>query len=189
MVKAQDTEQNPTHVGGAAPEDAGGRAVDATETATLRRQADNRIKNHVLAATTLGLVPLPLFDLALLIGNQVAMVHGLARLYDVPFDRVRTRAIVTSLLAGSAPVLSVVALSSGAKLMPGIGSLAGSGGVAVTGGAVTYGVGQVFLHHFADGGNLFDVDVKGMRRLFQRKVREGEAAVADVQAADGQQTG
>lgn len=160
--------------------------IDATEAATLRRQADVRIKNHVLVATTLGLVPLPLFDLALLVGNQVAMVHGLSGLYGVPFDKHRTRAIVTSLLAGSAPVLTVVALSSGAKLMPGIGSLLGSGSVAVGGGALTYAVGQVFAQHFEGGGNLFDVDLKAMRRLFARKVEEGEAAAAEAQAEAGE---
>ena len=173
----------------AAADDAVQREIDATEAATLRQQADNLIKNHVLAATTLGLVPLPLFDLALLIGNQVAMVHGLAGLYGVPFDKLRTRAIVTSLLAGSAPVLSVIGLSSGAKLVPGIGSLFGSGGVAVTGGALTYAVGQVFVRHFSGGGDLFNVDLKAMRRLFKRKLKEGEAAVAEAQVAkDTEQT-
>lgn len=161
--------------------------IDAAEAATLRRQADVRIKNHVLVATTLGLVPLPLFDLALLAGNQVAMVHGLSGLYGVPFDKLRTRAIVMSLLAGSAPVLTVVGLSSGAKLMPGIGSLLGSGSVAVGGGALTYAVGQVFVQHFEGGGNLFDVDLKAMRRLFARKVKEGEAAAAEARAEAGEQ--
>jgi uncharacterized protein (DUF697 family) len=163
------------------------REIDATEAATLRRQADVRIKNHVLVATTLGLVPLPLFDLALLVGNQVAMVHGLSGLYRVPFDKLRTRAIVTSLLAGSAPVLTVVGLSSGAKLMPGIGSLLGSGSVAVGGGALTYAVGQVFVQHFEGGGNLFDVDLAAMRRVFARKVKEGEAAAAEAQAEADEQ--
>lgn len=162
------------------------REIDATEAATRRRQADNQIKNHVLAATTLGLVPLPLFDLALLIGNQLAMVHGLSRLYGVPFDKLRTRAIVTSLLAGSTPVLSVMGLSSGAKLMPGIGSLLGSGTVAVSGGALTYAVGQVFVFHFEGGGTLLDFDLEAMRGLFKRKVKEGEAAVARAAETDAE---
>ncbi|WP_295884364.1 YcjF family protein [uncultured Thiohalocapsa sp.] len=172
------------------PEDQVEQEIDAAEAATLRRQADIRIKNHVLVATTLGLVPLPLFDLALLVGNQVAMVRGLSQLYAVDFDEVRTRAIITSLLAGGAPVLAVVGLSSGAKLMPGIGSLLGSGSVAVGGGALTYAVGQVFVQHFEGGGNLFNVDPARMRRLFARKVKEGEAVAAEARAeAAGQAKG
>lgn len=184
MSKDQATEPDQSAAAGERPAtDALARDIDATEAATLRRQADNQIKNHVFAATMLGLVPLPLFDLALLIGNQVAMVHGLSRLYGVPFDKLRTRAVITSLLAGSAPVLSVVGLSSGAKLVPGIGTLFGSGSVALGGGALTYAVGQVFLRHFEGGGNLFDMDIKNMRRLFKRQVKAGQAAAADAQAA------
>ena len=158
------------------------REIAAADAATRRQQADVQIKNHVLIATTLGLVPLPVFDLALLVGNQVAMVHGLSKLYGVPFDQLRTRALIASLLAGSAPVLSVVGLSAGVKLMPGIGTLLGSGSVAVAGGAITYALGQVFQQHFAGGGNLFDVDLGAMRRRFTRKVKEGKAAAASAQA-------
>jgi len=183
MSSHQSTEHDEdTPDGAAAPEEAVAREIDATEVATRHQQAKNRIKSHVLAASTLGLVPLPLFDLALLVGNQVAMVYGLSRLYGVPFDKLRARAIIASLLAGSAPVLSVVGLSSGAKLMPGIGSLLGSGSVAVSGGALTYAVGQVFVQHFEGGGSLLDLDPAAMRRLFRRKVKEGEAAAASAEA-------
>jgi uncharacterized protein (DUF697 family) len=160
------------------------QAIDATEAATLRQQAENLIKTHVLAATTLGLVPVPLFDLALLIGNQVALVHGLSQRYGVPFDKVRTRAIILSLLSGSAPVLGVIGLSSGAKIMPGIGTLVGSGTVAVSGGALTYAVGEVFVRHFESGGTLLNVDLERMRRLFKRKVADADAD-AEATAAGG----
>lgn len=172
--------------GAGASEEPVAQEIAATESATRRTQADNQIKNHILAATTLGLVPVPLFDLALLIGNQVTMVRGLARLYGVPFDQVRTRAIILSLLAGSAPVLGVVGLSHGAKLMPGIGTLLGSGTVAVTGGALTYATGQAFKRHFEGGGDLFDIDLPALRRVFQRAFKEGKAATAQAQADDAQ---
>lgn len=183
MIHEQATERPQGGGPGSAAEPSDvAREIDATEAATLHRQADVQIKNHVLIATTLGLVPLPVFDLALLVGNQIAMVRGLSQLYDVAFDKLRARAIVMSLVAGSAPVVTVVGLSSGAKLMPGIGSLLGSGSVAVGGGALTYAVGQVFVQHFEGNGNLCDVDLAAMRRLFARKVKEGEAAAAQAQA-------
>jgi hypothetical protein len=62
-------------------------------------EAGNAIKNHVIIAMSLGLVPLPLFDLALLSGNQVAMIAALAKIYDVPFEEHRAKSIVVSLLA------------------------------------------------------------------------------------------
>ena len=153
-------------------------------TATHRVAADNIVKTHVMVAMSFGLVPIPLFDLALLAGNQVAMVDALSRLYGVPFEKHRAQAIVIGLVTGALPVLGVVGLSSGAKLLPGIGSLFGSGTVAITGGAVTYGVGQVFVAHFESGGSLLDLDPAKMRNLFKREVRNGKTVAA---AAAGSQ--
>jgi uncharacterized protein (DUF697 family) len=107
---------------------------------TSEALAKNTIKNHVIAAMTIGLVPVPLFDWGLLIGNQVKMVHGLSKLYGVPFEENRVRSIIISLFAGSLPVFGTIGLSMGAKLIPGIGTLLGSGIVSTTGGATTYAV-------------------------------------------------
>lgn len=153
--------------------------------AELRASADNTIKNHVMVAMTLGLVPLPVFDVALLIGNQVKMVHGLSELYETPFEENRVKSIVISLISGSVPVLGVIGLSTGAKIIPGIGSLVGSGGVAITGGALTYAVGRVFVQHFESGGTLLSFDTKKMRGLFKKELDEGREAAAEAKADSG----
>jgi len=153
--------------------------VDTTA-ATRRVQADSIIKNHVIVAMSFGLVPVPLFDLALLAGNQVAMIKSLSDRYGVPFEQRKVQSIVISLVGGALPVLGVVGLSSGAKLVPGIGSLFGSGLVAVTGGAVTYGVGQVFATHFETGGSLLDLDTTKVRERFKQEVRNGKKVAAEI---------
>ncbi len=156
-------------------------APDVDTAAILRRaQADSIVKNHVIVAMSFGLVPMPLFDLALLAGNQVAMVKALADLYGVPFEKQKVQSIVISLIGGALPVLGVVGLSSGAKLIPGIGSLFGSGMVAVTGGAVTYGVGQIFAAHFDTGGSLLDLDPAKVRERFKQEVHKGKQVAAEV---------
>lgn len=150
--------------------------------ATHRVEADSIVKTHVMVAMSFALVPMPLFDLALLAGNQVAMVDALSKRYGVPFEKHKAQAIVIGLVTGALPVLGVVGLSSGAKLIPGIGSLFGSGAVAITGGAVTYGVGQVFIAHFESGGSLLDLDPAKMRNLFKREVRNGKTVAAAAAA-------
>ncbi len=67
----------------------------------LGLRAENTIKNHVMAGMGLGLVPLPLFDLAALVGNQVAMIKALSELYEVPFAANRAKSIVIALFTGS----------------------------------------------------------------------------------------
>lgn len=148
--------------------------------AARRANAGNVVKNHVLIAQTFGLVPLPLFDITLLIGNQIAMIHSLSVLYDVPFSEHQAKPIVLSLLAGSAPVLGVVGLSSSVKIMPGVGTLLGSGSIAVFGGALTYAIGQVFIAHFESGGTLADMRTREMRTTFRDKLKKGKSYLIDA---------
>lgn len=146
------------------------RDIDAE---VQREQAENLIKRHMLAAAALALVPVAVVDVAGLVASQIAMARALARCYGVPFDEMRARATVLSLLTGSAPALSVLALSSGAKLIPGIGTLAGSGSIGVAGAATTYAVGRVLVHHFAQGGTLPGLDAARLRGRFRRELRHG----------------
>jgi len=147
-------------------------------TETRRIEAHNAVKNHVMVALTFGLVPSPLFDVAMLVGNQVSMVRALAGRYGQPFDKGRSKAVILSLIGGSASVLAVVALSSGVKIIPGIGTLTGSGGVAMLGGAVTYALGRTFIAHFESGGTLRDCDAARFRAAFRRELGKGREAVA-----------
>jgi uncharacterized protein (DUF697 family) len=153
------------------------RVLDA-EAETLHSEAENVIKNHVMVALPLGLVPVPVFDLVFLTGNQLKMVHALSKLYDRPFARERAKAVVLSLVSGSAPVLGILGLSTGARLVPGIGTLMGSGGVALFGGALTYAVGRVFVEHFESGGTVLDIDLKKAREVMRKELRKGREVVA-----------
>jgi uncharacterized protein (DUF697 family) len=139
-----------------------------------RLKAENRIKSHVMASMTLGLVPLPVFDVAALVGNHLAMTRALCDIYQVDCSATRIRSIVLSVLAGATPVLTVVGLSSGAKLIPGIGTLVGSGGVAVTAGAATYALGSVFTSHFEQGGDLLAPDIAALRARLRHELARGK---------------
>jgi uncharacterized protein (DUF697 family) len=87
---------------------------------------------------------------------------------------------VTSLVAGSLPVLGVVGLSSFAKLIPGIGSLAGSASLGISAGAVTYAVGQTFIMHFEEGGTLEDFEPKQAQAFFKREFEAGKAFTKEI---------
>jgi uncharacterized protein (DUF697 family) len=174
-------DSDPTHV---PPSGTAEEQIAEVAAETRRAEADNTVKNHVMIALSLGLVPLPLFDLALLTGSQIKMVHSLSGLYGQPFAKDRVKAIVISLISGSAPVLGVIGLSSGAKIIPGIGSLVGSGGVAVTGGALTYAVGRVFVQHFESGGTLLNFDLSKARASFKKELHQGREAVAKLRRKD-----
>ena len=153
-------------------------AIATTE--MQRVGANSTVKNHIIASMTLGLVPIPLFDLAALTATQMNMVSSLARHYDVDVEDSDMKSLLTSLAGGSLPVLSVLGLSSVTKLIPGIGTLAGSASVSVIAGAMTYAIGQVFIMHFEAGGTLEDFDPKQARAFFKREFTTGKAFVANL---------
>lgn len=139
-------------------------------------RARSLTKNYILVSAGIGLVPLPLADLAGVMALQVKLVHGLAKVYDVPFKENITKSLLASLLSGASSVIGVMGLASLAKTIPVLGTLAGGGGVAVTAASVTFATGEVFTRHFESGGTLLDFDPHKMKALFKRELKNGKAA-------------
>lgn len=168
-------------------EESATQAVEFTEDDIIQLAIESRrtvangiVKNHIIASVTLGLVPIPLFDLAALTTTQINMLRSLSEHYEVPPADTDVTSLVTSLIAGSLPVLGVIGLSSFAKLIPGIGSLAGSASLSISAGAVTYAVGQTFIMHFEEGGTLEDFKPKQAQKFFQRQFEVGKSFVKDI---------
>jgi uncharacterized protein (DUF697 family) len=161
-------------------------SLEAKLTAAARAErlasARGLVQNYVLASAGIALVPVPLLDLAGLAALQVKLVHGLAKHYDVPFKENIAKSLVGALLGSASSVLLVKGLSSLAKAVPALGTLAG-GSVAVSGASVTYAVGEVFIKHFESGGTLLDFDPQKVKGLFRGLLRKGKAAGEAVQEA------
>lgn len=147
---------------------------------------DRIIKNAVIAAMGVGLVPLPVVDLVGLVGVQLKMLHSLANHYGVSFSENLGKSLILSLVGGALPLSATVAASSLLKLIPGLGTLAGGATLAVTSGAVTYAVGRVFAQHFASGGTLLDFDPERFREHFRREMQQGEAVAEELKPGQGQ---
>lgn len=142
--------------------------------------AQNLIKSYVIAAMTLGLLPFPIVDLAALMGLQLKLVHALARHYSVPFKESTGKALISSLLSGTASIVSVAGLCSLAKSVPPLGTLGGGAGVAITAGAATYAVGRVFAAHFESGGRLPNFRPEKIRTAFNQELEKGAKVVQSL---------
>ena len=106
-----------------------------------RTLSNNIVKNHIIASLTLGLVPIPLFDLAALTATQMSMLRSLSEQYEIPFEDSEHKSLLASLIGGSLPVLGVVGLSSLTKFIPGVGSLIGSAGWRISAARSKRGIG------------------------------------------------
>lgn len=144
--------------------------------------ANIAVKNHVIAATGIALVPVPLADLAALMGIQIDMMRSLCKVYDVPFKEKLVRSLLSSLVSGAGAAVALTGLSSLAKAVPVLGSLAGAAGMSATGAAVTYATGKVFVEHFETGGTLGDFDPVKFKAAFRAKVRDGAEVVKSFTA-------
>jgi len=144
--------------------------IAVTAMALKYHEANNIVKNHVLTGSSMGLIPFALFDIAALSTNQHLMIKHLCQLYSVDFDAQRSKLLVMSLLTGSLPALTIIGISSISKLIPGIGTLGGSAGVALSGGAITYATGQTFIKHFSAGGDLNNFVASRFSGFFKRQL-------------------
>jgi len=139
--------------------------------------AQNTVKTHMISGMALGLLPAPLFDIMALSGVQLNLLRSLCSHYGVDFDEQLGKGIVSALVGGSLPVLTVLGLSSFAKLIPGIGTVGGGLSMTVLAGATIYATGQVFIRHFEVGGTLQNFDSKHWQAFFKQQLEEGKAFV------------
>ena len=110
--------------------------------------ANRIVDRHRLYAAGGGLLPLPVVNIAGVTAIILRMVKQLSVLYGVPFERERTRSLVVSIIGGAVPTgLGAATTSTLAWIIPG-GLLFGLAVSAVTAGALTRGIGLVFVESF-----------------------------------------
>jgi uncharacterized protein (DUF697 family) len=111
----------------------------------LARRIVDRHKNYAAMG---GLVPVPAANIASVTAINLRMVKQLSDLYGVPFQRDRTRSLIIALIAGAVPTGAGLAASSTLMwIIPG-GLVWGLGAAALTAGALTRGIGLVFVESF-----------------------------------------
>jgi len=122
--------------------------------ARRRALAGKIVERHRTYAAVGGLVPLPVANIASVTAVNLRMVQQLSALYQVPFQRDRARAAIVSLVGGAAPSGFGLATSSALMwIIPG-GLFVGLGVSALSAGALTRAIGQVFAESFENGAQL-----------------------------------
>ena len=106
------------------------------------------VERHKTYAAIGGLSPLPILNVAGVTAMIMRMVKQLSELYGAPFERDRTRSLVIGIMGGAVPTgLGTVTASTLAFAFPGSG-VVGLAVTALTAGALTRGIGLVFIEHF-----------------------------------------
>ena len=129
--------------------------MHAGHQADRRRHLARRIvQRHETYAAVGGLFPLPVVNVAGVAAIIMRMVRQLSELYGVPLERERTRSTIIGLVGGAVPTgVGTATASTLAFAVPG-SALVGLAVSAFTAGALTRGIGLVFLEQFEDAAKL-----------------------------------
>jgi len=116
--------------------------------ARRRARARSIVERHKTFAAVGGLFPIPIVNVAGVTAVILRMVKQLSDLYGVPFERDRTRSFIVGLVGGAVPTgLGAATTSTLAFVLP-AHALVGLGVSAISAGALTRGIGLVFVDHF-----------------------------------------
>ena len=140
----------------AKPDTSAGASSDLPPRLAAKRRVIARriVERHRTYAAVGGLVPVPVANIASVTAINLRMVQQLSALYQVPFQRDRARAAIVSLIGGAAPSGFGMATSSALMwIIPG-GMFVGLGVSALSAGALTRAIGQVFAESFENGARL-----------------------------------
>ncbi|MDP0501496.1 MAG: DUF697 domain-containing protein [Verrucomicrobiota bacterium JB022] len=176
--KSRSSAEEPTQ---SAPE---ASAPDAVETAPAVKvspdvHAEAIINRYTAFAAGGGVIPLPLVDLAVISGVQVKMLVELCKAYGVDHNE-KTAEIALGSVVGALGIFPLLQrfLASGFKVIPGVGQLLSLTAGPAAAAGITYGVGRVFAEHFANGGNLLNIDLSKAKSTFNKFYERGKQAVA-----------
>jgi uncharacterized protein (DUF697 family) len=114
------------------------------------------VERHATYSAVGGAIPMPVVNFASMTAVIVRMVKRLSSLYDVPFDRRRTRAIVTALTGGAAHTGFTMVAASALSLVAPAGLIVGVATSSIAAAACTRTIGRMFVEHFERGETLQD---------------------------------
>lgn len=145
-------------------------------------EAQDTVRKYVVYATGTSFIPLPFADLAGLIAVQLNLVKNLAEIYEVEYDEKATRSRITTLISaiGTNTIASSL-MRSVIKTIPGIGTVLGTVSQSLAAGSITYGIGQIFIAHFSQGGHLGNLSLETIKPYFREQVRRGLDVARELQ--------
>ena len=122
------------------------------------------VERHANMSVLGGAIPIPLLNVAGVTAIILRMVKSLCRVYGVPFEAGRARAIVVGLAGGAVPTTaSAVTASTLILFVPGA-NMIGLAVSSVTASVCTRGIGRRFVDHFEKGSSLLDFPVIERRK-------------------------
>jgi uncharacterized protein (DUF697 family) len=159
--------------------------MDGTQTYTaipVKETSNTIITKHTAESMAAATVPLPLLDIAALSAIHVAMVKNLCELYDVDFNREKTKALTSSLLFAAGGAIAGNTGANTVQMVPVIGMVLGAGSKVLTAGATTYMLGTIIEEHLRNEGSLEDLNLSWAKEQAKNTIESGTKAAGNILA-------
>ena len=144
------------------------------------QQALKTIKKYMWGAVAAAaLIPVLLVDMLAVSAVQLKMVAAISKIYGVPFEANRGKAVIGS-LAGSLVPSGVAEVAIIIWKTTPLINLLGGAAMAVISGAATWALGKVFIQHFESGGTFLDLNPDKVREYFKAQFEEGRKMAATI---------
>jgi len=133
------------------------------------------VRNHCVLSAAMGVVPIPPLTMALILANNLKMLHKLSSVYGVKFSKDAGKAAISSFLGGCGTVSIsgrlIWGLSTAIPVAAPVISLVT---IPAFGAATTYAIGHLFIQHFESGGTFLTFDPEKVRGHYAELFAEGE---------------
>lgn len=146
---------------------------ESSEPAKTELRANEIVRKYSLWSSATVVIPIPLIDMAYIIGVQLKMLAALSDLYEIEFKKNRGKAIVSSLISGLASNHFIYSAAPWMiRYIPVVGILAAPFTTVLFSGAVTYAVGKVFIQHFEAGGTFLNFRPEEVKEYFRAEFQK-----------------
>lgn len=148
-------------------------------------QARKLINKYMWWSMGAGLLPLPLVDMAAILGLRMRMLYMLSKNYNVPFSSDPGKKMISFLLGAAIPLSLTDMVRSTLKWVPFLGPMIGWMSMPIFTGATTYAIGKSFMMHFESGGTFLDFDPAKVRAYFRQEFEKGQKLASEMWRESG----
>ena len=141
----------------------------------LTSKANRAVKIHSALSGALGVIPLPPLGVAMIVANNLKMLHKLSSIYGVKYYKDVGKEAISSFLVGCGTYSISGRLIWGlSALAPAAAPVIGIVTIPIFGSSATYAIGKIFVQHFESGGTFLTFDPEKVRGHYAELFKEGK---------------
>lgn len=143
-------------------------------------EVEKVIRGSVYVSAGVGIVPIPLFNVAAVTASNLRLVRRLSILYGVEFKEGIAKKIIASVIGASVGTLATPFVESAVLCIPLIGLPLAVGTRPALNAMTTYALARMFVTHFERGGSFVGANVNVMKEDFTAAFKNSREWLGDT---------